>query len=100
MLIQPNRLAKPHVLCLMLTKQLMTQIGLMSPLQRAMNLMTQSERKTMYNILITLLATALVVFGSQNLDGGLLFKLALIVGGIYLGHVMTDALNENNSDNV
>jgi hypothetical protein len=54
----------------------------------------------MYNILITLLATALVVFGSQNLDGGLLFKLALIVGGIYLGHVMTDALNENNSDNV
>jgi len=59
-----------------------------------------TERKTMYNILITLLATALVVFGSQNLDGGLLFKLALIVGGIYLGHVMTDALNENNSDNV
>jgi hypothetical protein len=54
----------------------------------------------MYNILITLLATALVVFGSQNLDGGLLFKFALIVGGIYLGHVMTDALNENKSDNV
>lgn len=54
----------------------------------------------MYNILITLMATALVVFGSQGLDGGLLFKFALVVGGIYLGHVMTDALNKNNSDNV
>lgn len=54
----------------------------------------------MYNILITLLATALIVFGSEGLDGGYLFKLALIVGGIYLGHVMTDALNENKSDNV
>ena len=49
----------------------------------------------MYNILTTLLATALIIFGSQNLDGGLLFKLALIVGGIYLGHVMTDALNKS-----
>jgi hypothetical protein len=52
----------------------------------------------MYNILTSILATALIVFGSQSLDGGLLFKLALVVGGIYLGHVMTDALN--NSDNV
>ena len=50
----------------------------------------------MYNILITLLASALVVFGSQGLDGGLLFKLALIVGGLYLGHVMTDVLNRDN----
>jgi len=49
----------------------------------------------MYNILTTLLATALIIFGSQSLDGGLLFKLALIVGGIYLGHVMTDALNKS-----
>jgi hypothetical protein len=54
-----------------------------------------SERQTMYNILTTLLATALIIFGSQSLDGGLLFKLALIVGGIYLGHVMTDALNKS-----
>ena len=54
----------------------------------------------MYNILITILATALVVFGSNGLDGGLLFKFALVVGGIYLGHVMTDALNENKSDSV
>lgn len=54
----------------------------------------------MYNILITLMATALIVFGSEGLDGGLLFKLALIVGGLYLGHVVTDALNKNNSDGV
>ena len=54
----------------------------------------------MYNILITLFATALIIFGSQSLDGGLLFKLALIVGGIYLGHVVTETLNENNSDGV
>jgi hypothetical protein len=47
----------------------------------------------MYNILITLLASALVVFGSEGLDGGLLFKFALVVGGLYLGHVMTDVLN-------
>lgn len=49
----------------------------------------------MYNILITLLAAALVVFGSQGLDGGLLFKFALVVGGVYLGHVMTDVLNRD-----
>lgn len=49
----------------------------------------------MYNILITLLAAALVVFGSQGLEGGLLFKLALVVGGVYLGHVMTDVLNRD-----
>ena len=49
----------------------------------------------MYNILITLLASALVVFGSEGLDGGLLFKFALIVGGVYLGHVMTDVLNRD-----
>lgn len=49
----------------------------------------------MYNILITLLASALVVFGSQGLDGGLLFKFALVVGGVYLGHVMTDVLNRD-----
>ena len=54
----------------------------------------------MYNILITLMATALIVFGSEGLDGGYLFKLALIVGGLYLGHVVTDALNKNNSDGV
>lgn len=50
----------------------------------------------MYNILTSILATALIVFGSQSLDGGLLFKFALVVGGIYLGHVMTDALNKSN----
>jgi len=54
----------------------------------------------MYNILITLMATALIVFGSQGLDGGYLFKLALIVGGLYLGHVVTEALNENKSGGV
>ena len=54
----------------------------------------------MYNIFITLMATALIVFGSQGLDGGFLFKLALIVGGLYLGHVVTEALNANNSDGV
>lgn len=54
----------------------------------------------MYNILTTIIATALIVFGSNNLDGGLLFKFALVIGGIYLGYVMTDALNKNNSDNV
>ena len=54
----------------------------------------------MYNIIITLLATALIIFGSQSLDGGLLFKLALIVGGVYIGHVLTETLNENNSDGV
>lgn len=48
----------------------------------------------MYNIFITLMSTALIVFGSQGLDGGLLFKFALVVGGVYLGHVMTEALNE------
>jgi hypothetical protein len=49
----------------------------------------------MYNILTSILATALIVFGFQNLDGGWLFELALVVGGIYLGHVMTDALNKS-----
>lgn len=62
--------------------------------------LTHSERETMYNILTTIIATALIVFGSNNLDGGLLFKFALVIGGIYLGYVMTDALNKNNSDNV
>ena len=54
----------------------------------------------MYNILITLMATALIVFGSEGLDGGMLFKFALVVGGLYLGHVVTEALNANKSDGV
>jgi hypothetical protein len=54
----------------------------------------------MYNIIITLLAAALVGFSWDNVDGGLLFKFALIVGGIYLGHVVTDVLNNEKNDGV
>ena len=48
----------------------------------------------MYNILITLFAAAMIVIGSQGLDGGLIFKVALFLGGVYIGHVITDALDE------
>jgi len=54
----------------------------------------------MYNILTTLFATVLISLSWDNVDGGYLFKFALIIGGVYIGHVLTETLNENNSDNV
>ena len=48
----------------------------------------------MYRLAITLMATVLIYVGATHVEGGLLYILALIAGGLYLGHVVTEALNE------
>lgn len=48
----------------------------------------------MYYIFMTLASVAFIAGGVTNLDGGYLWIAMLVIGGIYLGHVMTEALNE------
>jgi hypothetical protein len=51
----------------------------------------------MLYILGSFLSCAFIYFGW---DGeGILHKLSLIVGGMYLGHILTEALNYVESDN-
>jgi hypothetical protein len=48
----------------------------------------------MYTILNTLLAALLFYVGVTNIDSGYLWTASLFVSGVYLGHLMTDALNQ------
>ena len=48
----------------------------------------------MYQIANTLLSAVLIYMGATHVEGGWLSILALIAGGIYLGHVLTEALND------
>jgi hypothetical protein len=50
--------------------------------------------KTMYYIFMTIASVVFVMIGATNVDGGYLWIAMLVIGGIYLGHVMTEALNE------
>jgi hypothetical protein len=43
-------------------------------------------------MLMTIVATAFIVFGFNG-EGGYIHRLALIAGGLYFGHLLTEALN-------
>jgi hypothetical protein len=66
-------------------------VGLMPKL---LNTLNHSERNTMYYIFMTIASVAFIIGGATNVDGGYLWIAMLVIGGIYLGHVMTEALNE------
>jgi hypothetical protein len=48
----------------------------------------------MYYIFMTIASVVFVMIGATNVDGGYLWIAMLMVGGVFLGHVMTEALNE------
>jgi hypothetical protein len=48
----------------------------------------------MYYVFMTIASVVFVMIGATNVDGGYLWIASLVIGGIYLGHVMTEALNE------
>jgi hypothetical protein len=50
-----------------------------------------SSDSRIYFILMTIVATAFIVFGFYA--DGLIARCALIVGGLYFGHLLTEALN-------
>ena len=48
----------------------------------------------MYYIFMTIASVVFVMIGATNVDGGYLWIAMLMMGGVFLGHVMTEALNE------
>jgi hypothetical protein len=48
----------------------------------------------MYYIFMTIASVVFVLLGATNVEGGYLWIAMLVIGGIYLGHVVTEALNE------
>jgi len=48
----------------------------------------------MYRIFMTLVSTVFIYTGASHVQGGWLFIIFLVAGGVYLGHVLTDALND------
>lgn len=48
----------------------------------------------MYTILNTLLAALLFYVGVSHIDDGYLWIASLFTSGVYLGHLITDALNQ------
>lgn len=48
----------------------------------------------MYYVFMTIASVVFVMIGATNVDGGYLWIAMLVIGGIYLGHVMTEALNK------
>lgn len=54
----------------------------------------------MYYVFMTLVSAVLFWIGATHVDGGYLWIASLFVGGIYFGHVMTEALNDKKIDGV
>jgi membrane protein DedA with SNARE-associated domain len=50
--------------------------------------------KTMYYIFMTTASVVFLLFGAFNVDGGYLWVSMLVMGGVFFGHVLTEALNE------
>ena len=48
----------------------------------------------MYSIFMTIVSLTFIYIGASHVQGGWLFILFLIAGGVYLGHVVTEALND------
>lgn len=57
--------------------------------------MTSDSR--IYFMLMTAVAVAFIVFGFTG--GGYLHQLSLIAGGLYFGHLLTEALNYDSEGN-
>ena len=55
-----------------------------------------SSDSRIYFMLMTAVAVAFLVFGFTG--NGYLHQLALIAGGLYFGHLLTEALNYDESD--
>jgi len=51
-----------------------------------------STQSRIYFMLMTIVATAFIVFGFNG-EGGYIHRIALIAGGLYFGHLLTEALN-------
>ena len=47
----------------------------------------------MYYVLISLASAGFLFAGFSHLDGGLLWGFIIAIGGFFLGHVVTEALN-------
>ena len=56
-----------------------------------------STDSRIYFVLMTIVATAFIVFGFNG-EGGYIHRFALIAGGLYFGHLLTEALNYDESD--
>ena len=48
----------------------------------------------MYYIFMTIASVVFLMIGATNVDGGYLWIAMLMMGGVFLGHVMTEALTE------
>lgn len=48
----------------------------------------------MYHVLMSLIGFACIVLGWDSINGVPLFQLSIVFGGMVLGHVLTEALNE------
>lgn len=48
----------------------------------------------MYNVLNAIVGTLMIFFGLSQTSEGYLWSALLIVGGIYVGHALTMALND------
>ena len=61
----------------------------------AVVLLPRHWSKYMYRIFMSLVSATFIFTGASHVDGGWLFIISLIAGGVYLGHVLTDALNDS-----
>jgi hypothetical protein len=43
---------------------------------------------------MSLVSATFIYTGASHVEGGWLFIISLVAGGIYLGHVVTEALND------
>ena len=48
----------------------------------------------MYYIFMTTASVVFLLLGAFNVDGGYLWIATLVMGGVFFGHVVTEALNE------
>ena len=48
----------------------------------------------MYYVLMTTVSVLFTAFGVCNFDGGVLYTIPCIFGGVLFGHVLTEALND------
>jgi uncharacterized membrane protein YwaF len=48
----------------------------------------------MYNIFFTLIGASFVAIALPHVEAGYLFTAMLVVGGFFIGHALTEALND------
>ena len=50
--------------------------------------------RALYYIVMTLMAGCFIMIGWGQIEGGYLWMFSLVAGGVVMGHVLTEALNE------